>query len=157
MPKTRQTLVDVGLLLLRFTIGLYLLLAGIGKVMGEFRGGPGSFYRGPFSSMQPAWLPDALAAPYGYALPWAEVVVGTLLILGLFGSIAAALTGLMILSFTIALAMQHGSITAQPAEARGGAFSANYIQIAACFLLTFVGPGAFSLDRVIRRKRAAKG
>ena len=154
MPQTRQTLVDIGFLLLRVSIGLYLLLAGIGKVRGEFNNGFGSFYRGSFKSMQPEWLPNALAAPYGYALPWAEVVVGALLILGLFGSIAAALTGLMILSFTIALALKFGSITAQPADARGGAFSANYIQIAACFLLTFVGPGAISLDRVIRKKRA---
>ena len=154
MPQARQTLVDVGLLLLRVSIGLYLLLAGIGKVRGEFNNGFGSFYRGNFSKMQPAWLPDAFAAPYGYALPWAEVIVGALLILGLFGSIAAAITGLMILSFTIALAFQFNSITAQPAEAKGGAFSANYIQVAACFLLTFVGPGAISLDRVIRKKRA---
>ena len=118
MPQARQTLVDVGLLLLRVSIGLYLLLAGVGKVQGELKGF-GSFYRGPFKSMQPEWLPNALAAPYGYVLPWAEVIVGALLILGLFGSIAAALAGLMILSFTIALAMQHGQHH-RPARRRPG-------------------------------------
>jgi len=28
-------------------------------------------------------LPESLAVPYGYALPWAEVVIGLLLIVGL--------------------------------------------------------------------------
>jgi uncharacterized membrane protein YphA (DoxX/SURF4 family) len=151
MPSTKQTLVDIGLLLTRATIGLYLTLAGIHKCIGEFKNGFGSFYRSSFKGLQPGWLPDALAAPYGYVLPWIEVVIGALLMLGLFGKIAAALTGLMILSFTIALAMKMG-IRAQPGDAPSP-FSANYIQIAACFLLTFVGPGRFSLDALIRKKK----
>jgi uncharacterized membrane protein YphA (DoxX/SURF4 family) len=158
MSKLEAKLLPVALLLTRVTIGLYLMLAGVGKVrgeMGDLPGSLGSFYRGPFTSMQPGWLPDFFAAPYGYVLPWAEVIIGALLILGLFGRTMAALVALMILSFTIALAMQHG-LTAKPAGSGGGPFSANYIQVAAAFLLACTGPGTISLDRILRGRRAAK-
>ena len=41
-------------------------------------------------------LPESLAVPYGYALPWAEVVVGLLLILGLGLKFVAPIAILMI-------------------------------------------------------------
>jgi uncharacterized membrane protein YphA (DoxX/SURF4 family) len=46
-------------------------------------------------------LPHALARFYGTALPWVEIVVGALLILGLFSRFAAGIGGLAALSFII--------------------------------------------------------
>ncbi len=154
MAKLEAKLTPLALLLTRLTLGGYLAAAGVYKSLGEIENGLGHFYSTKFAGLQPAWLPDALAAPYGYALPWLEIIVGVMLILGLFGRLAAALTGLMILSFTIALAMKMG-VRAQPADAPSP-FSANYIQIAACFLLACIGPGALSLDRLLRGRRASK-
>jgi len=153
LPKTPAIAIDIALLLTRLTVGGYLLLAGVGKASREINDGLGSFYNGSFSRLQPAWLPDLLAAPYGYALPWLEIVVGSLLVVGLFGRAAAVATGLMIASFTIALAMKFG-LKAEPAEAPHP-FSSNYIQIAVCLLLTVLGPGGLSIDRVAFGRRKA--
>jgi uncharacterized membrane protein YphA (DoxX/SURF4 family) len=144
---------DITLLLLRVTLGGYLLAAGVFKVMGELNDGFGSFYNGPFSSMQPSWLPDVMAAPYGYALPWIEVVIGAAVLLGLFTRISAALGFLMVLSFTIALAIAQGRWHAKPADAPGGYFSGNYIQCAAYLVLTAVGAGRLSVDALLGRTR----
>jgi len=46
-------------------------------------------------------LPHALARVYGTALPWVEIVIGALLILGLFSRFAAGIGGLAALSFII--------------------------------------------------------
>ncbi|MEM1212363.1 MAG: MauE/DoxX family redox-associated membrane protein [Planctomycetota bacterium] len=144
-------LMDLSLLMVRGTVGLYLCLAGVAKVGGELQNGIGSFQKGPFTAMQPGWLPGWFAAPYGYVLPWAEVLVGALLVLGLVSRVMAAGTFMMLLSFTIALAMLHG-IDAQP-DGPPGPFSANYVQIAAAFLLIWTGPGRWSLDGFVFKKR----
>ena len=46
-------------------------------------------------------LPHALARAYGTALPYVEIVMGALLIVGLLSRFAAAVGGLMALSFII--------------------------------------------------------
>ncbi|MEO0513712.1 MAG: DoxX family protein [Planctomycetota bacterium] len=152
MSGQRQTFTEISILLTRLMLGGYFTLAGVAKVRGELGEGLGTFYRGSFSSLQPAWLPDLLAAPYGYALPWLEVVVGVAFMAGFFGTIAAILTGLMIFSFTIALVVKFG-LLAQPDAARHP-FNSNYIQIAACALLACLGPGRLSVDHLLRSKRS---
>lgn len=47
-------------------------------------------------------LPEVLARFYGTALPWLEVIIGTLLILGLFSRFVAAIGMLTALSFIVA-------------------------------------------------------
>ena len=47
-------------------------------------------------------LPSSLATAYGYTLPPVEIVLGSLLVLGLWLKISASLSGLLVLSFTIA-------------------------------------------------------
>ena len=154
IKSLENRLTPLALLLTRVAVGGYFAAAGVHKLSVELNEGLGTFYSTSFKGLQPAWLPDGLAAPYGYALPWLEVVVGVMLVLGLFGRLAAALIGLMIASFTVALALKMGW-RAQGADA-SGAFSSNYIQIAVCFLLTCTGPGSLSLDRLLRGRRAAK-
>jgi uncharacterized membrane protein YphA (DoxX/SURF4 family) len=142
--EPHPTAQDFGLFVLRVALGGYFLAAGIGKAIGEVRNGHGHFYETSFQGLQPEWLPNALAAPYGYTLPWLEIILGLLLVIGLFGRITAAIIGLMIVSFTVALAMKFGP-TAQPPEA-GGPISANYLQIAAYVALAAMGPGRWSVD-----------
>jgi uncharacterized membrane protein YphA (DoxX/SURF4 family) len=152
MSKTPLTY-DIGLFILRITLGLYLLITGFGKVQGEFKNGLGSFYKGNvFQGLQPDWLPDTFAMPYGYALPWLEVIVGALLILGLLGRFAAIAGFLMLASFTIVKVTSTGSITGlKPDEV--GSFNTNYIQSAAYLLLALVGCGRIALDTLIFKKR----
>ena len=47
-------------------------------------------------------LPQQLATAYGHVLPYLEIVIGVLLVLGLFLRVSAAASGLVVLSFSIA-------------------------------------------------------
>lgn len=128
------------LLLNRFVIGLFMLLAGTFKL----NGGLVEFVNESFRSMQPDWLPDVLATPYGYAIPFLEIIVGALLIVGFLTRSAAVVGLLMILSFTIALTIAKESLVHGP-----GPFNANLIFIALLFLLAITGPGHLSIDHRI--------
>ena len=153
--KTYNAGTHLGLLLTRATLGLYLTLAGWRKVTTELDKGIGYFYKEAYLKNAPDWLPDWFNLFYGYALPWLELLVGGMVVLGLFTRFFAAGGFLMLTSFTIALALKFDNITAQP-DGPGGPFNANYIQAAAYFLLIFTGAGALSLDRVFFGKRKAK-
>lgn len=79
-----------GAFLLRFVLGMMFFVAGIGKFimgLGVFRG----FLAKQFAE---SWLPHIIVAPFGAVLPFVEVIVGALLILGLarfFSLIAGSL------------------------------------------------------------------
>lgn len=148
----QQTKLDFGLFALRISVGLYMLLAGIGKVQGEINNGLGSFHDGPFTFMKPDWLPSALALPYGYALPWLEVLVGVTLIVGLFTRITGVVGLGMLASFTIALIIKNDTLAAQP-DGPGGPFNANYIQCTAYLLFVLVGAGHWSVDAILAKKK----
>ena len=135
--------VNLVLLLNRLSLGLYFLLAGVGKI----QGGVQNFVNKGFKSMQPAWLPDVIATPYGYAIPFLEVVLGGILIIGLFTRIASSLIAIMIFSFTIALAISKGTLEHGP-----GPFNANFIMITLALLLAVTGAGKWSVDAVVRKK-----
>lgn len=137
----------IALLLNRIAIGLYLLLAGTGKL----NDGLVEFVNESFKKMQPGWLPDALALPYAYALPFLEIVFGALLILGFLSRTSAAISGLMILSFTIAIATQESLLEHGP-----GPFSANLIFITLLFLLFVTGPGNLSIDQRLFKAKTIK-
>lgn len=155
--KSKNYPQDFGLFVLRGTLGLYLVLAGVGKVQAEINGGLGTFYQGPgYQSLQPKWLPDLLAAPYGYALPWLEVLAGALLIFGLFCRPATIACLLMLVSFTVAKVFKSGNLDAMGPD-DVGPFSGNYVQVAGYLLLLLVGCGRWTLDSVVRGKRTKKG
>lgn len=155
MPRI---LIDLSLLLLRVALGLYFLIAGVGKVKGELSEGLGTFYNSSFKGLQPDWLPNWLAMPYGYTLPWLEVLFGGLLILGILGRLTALVIFLMLASFIIALAMANG-IDAQDDKAHTP-FSPNYVLAGAALVLFTSGMGLISFDglfkRIIHRKKAGK-
>ena len=80
--------------LARWCIGIILLFAGISK----FSMGIGKFAEMIPTMFEKTWLPKALLVPYGYALPFAELILGGLLIIGLLRNCAAFLSGLLFLS-----------------------------------------------------------
>jgi len=145
---------DLGLFILRFSLGLFLFLAGVGKVQGELQNGLGSFYRSAFVMMQPSWMPEWLGMPYGYALPWLELLVGGLLVLGLMGRSAAIAGTLMMASFTIAHVLVAGNLTGI-ADGEQGIFHTNYMLTAGWLTLALIGCGNWSVDHLVRHKQAA--
>lgn len=140
---TPNTPANAPLAALRAGLGLYFVLAGLAKARGELTNGFGSFRSSEsFLALQPAWLPDLCATPFGLALPWVEIVVGLTLAAGLFTRISALLTAAMLLSFTIALVGIAGISGGSP-----GPFHPNFLLLAASAIFIAKGPVAFSLDQ----------
>ena len=92
----RERVLDVVGLLARLFLGIVLIYAG-GTKIGH-----------PLTSQRAVQayeiLPDALANTVGLALPFVEVVVGVLLVLGLFTRPAAIVATLLMVVFVIGIA-----------------------------------------------------
>jgi uncharacterized membrane protein YphA (DoxX/SURF4 family) len=141
MASAQKDLLDLVVLLNRVALGLFFLLAGAHKISD----GVGNFYHKVFLGLKPGWLPTWFAAPYGHLIPFAEVTVGVLLILGLMGRLGAALACLLLTSFTIALAAAHLFFTGS------GPFHTNVIFLTLALLLAVLGPGSLSADAIWRK------
>ena len=134
---------EVAKALARVALGWFLLHQGWGKVVDDWSEGLGSFYRGnQFQDSNPDWLPTFIAAPYGYVLPWLELVMGALLMLGLFNRISAGAATLIFLSIAIAW-LDAGRLLPRH-------MLMIYVPLGAYFF--FTGPGRFSLDSVLSRR-----
>ena len=88
----------MGAALLRWTLGIMFFIAGINKFMGE--GGPAAVSKMLASGFENTWLPSFAVVPFAYATPYAEVLLGALLVLGLGRCIVAPLSGLFMLGLT---------------------------------------------------------
>jgi thiosulfate dehydrogenase [quinone] large subunit len=86
--------------LLRITLGVVFLFAGIGKLMGgvgNFVGGMNQHFAGK--------LPAILVMPFSYTLPFAELLLGALILFGLFTRLGVVLTGLLLAALTFGTVM----------------------------------------------------
>jgi uncharacterized membrane protein YphA (DoxX/SURF4 family) len=116
--------------LIRVGLGAYFVLAGLVKIdsivafVNEVR----SF----------GILPDQLAIVYGHLLPYAEITVGTLLLLGYWTTAAAISASVLLSSFIIALGLFPNS---------GRLFNKDVILLGAALSLLYSGAGAVSVDR----------
>ncbi|MBI2794448.1 MAG: DoxX family membrane protein [Ignavibacteria bacterium] len=85
-----------GLLLIRAFIGGYFVLAAIPKITEPLAFATSIYHYG----LVPVWAINAIAL----ILPWLELLAGSALLLGYKTKLAAALCGLMLLIFTLAVA-----------------------------------------------------
>ena len=130
-------MIDISLLLGRITLGLYMLLAGWHKMSGPGLSGFSNIVVG----MRPNWLPEAIARPYGYALPVAELLTGLAIILGLFTRWAGGIMALVLLSIFVAVVNDKGI-----AGGADGPFHFTIVFAAMAFMLAIIGPGRLALD-----------
>lgn len=129
---TSGTDADLGLLVVRLTLGLMLVVHGGNKVLGE-GGLAGTTRWFAFLGLRPAWLHARVAAT-------TEIVAGALLAVGLLTGLAAlAFVGLM--------------VVAARTDHRGKGFfvfkgGSEYVVVVAATAvgLAAVGPGGWSLD-----------
>jgi thiosulfate dehydrogenase [quinone] large subunit len=91
--------------ILRVTLGCVFLFYGVGK----FVAGVAATAQGFQEGFAKTWLPGASVYAFSFALPFFEVTVGTLLILGLFTRYAAAVAGLLIMALTAGLTIKGSS------------------------------------------------
>lgn len=116
--------------LVRISIGGYFLLAGLMKLDNI----PGFVREVQAFEI----LPAHLATLYGILLPYTEVIVGILLLVGIWTTAAAMLASMMLLSFVIAIGLF---------PSRGDLYNKDLILLAGSLSLVFSGAGALSVDR----------
>jgi putative oxidoreductase len=131
---------DIGLLLLRLTVGLIFAAHGTQKLFGWF-GGPGLDATGQFFAMIgfPPGQRHALMAGL------AETGGGLLLALGLFTQLAAALLFSVMFVAAVTVHIQKGFF------AQNGGYEYTLALGVAALAVAFTGPGSLSLDALLGR------
>lgn len=142
MKTNQSNLISFTLLLNRISLGVLFVLAGVRKLLPAGEANMLDQMKG-FASFvaSQAPMPEFLGKAYGYALPWVEIIAGLMLVIGLLTRLSAALIGLMLLSFIIAMGPEWWPES-------GPAFSKNFILLTLCLLIIATGSGklAFKPD-----------
>ena len=129
---------DLGLLILRFVVGLTLAAHGAQKLLGWF-GGYGLDGTGQFMETLGFYPGRRHAALAGLA----EAGGGVLLALGLLTPLGAALVASVMLVATITVHLKKGFFAA------GGGYEYNLVLAAAALSVAFSGPGVLSIDALL--------
>ena len=127
---------SLGLLLARVPLGAYFVMAGFSKFTGP--GGVRSFVS-QFAGAVPDWIPDAAGESYLRALPYAEIIVGASLALGVMGRLGG-------LAGAVMLATYMAAVTG--VRSVNHPFQPGVIYLGVALLVALAGPGAVSMDRV---------
>lgn len=98
MPRYRE----IAYALLRLTVGVMFFFYGVGK----FIRGLDEVATGFGERFAESPLPDILAELFGFVLPFLEVILGSLLILGLFTRTALVGAALLIIALTFGTVME---------------------------------------------------
>jgi len=81
----------------RLTFGVNLMLRGVDRV---FFLGLDNFGNGMVKQFEMTWIGAGMIQPFAHTLPWIEIVMGALIIVGLFTRPALIVGGLMMASLT---------------------------------------------------------
>ena len=94
--------------IIRWAMGTLFLVGGIAK-LGNLTGFVTGYLVPAFAK---TILPEGLVAVYGYALPFVEVILGGMLILGFFRNLALFVSGLTLISLAFGqiLLQQHATV-----------------------------------------------
>ena len=128
-------------LFLRLGIGILFFFAGLNKFLRE--GGAMGVAESILEGFADTFLPAFLLVPYAYALPYAEIAVGILLILGLFSRPAILFACALLLSLAFGLFVDQNGDTA--------AMVLNYLLIAAVAFYFISRDNRYSLDTLCHR------
>jgi len=145
-PTMAQSL---GLFFARIPVGAFFVVAGFRKffVSGKFdlKGGLDAFVN-MGTGMVPHWVPPNLGHIYLTAVPFAEVVLGALLVLGFLGRFVAALLSLMLISFMIAVPPH---LSGRISDSINFPFNPSLIYLGVTLAIVFCGPGRLSIDGLL--------
>jgi thiosulfate dehydrogenase [quinone] large subunit len=81
----------------RLTFGVNLMLRGVDRI---FFMGLDNFGNGMVKQFSMTWLGPGLIQPFAHTIPWIEMVMGALLIVGLFTRPALVVGGLLMTALT---------------------------------------------------------
>ena len=128
---------------MRVTLGTIFLTTGVVKFglgLGNFAGATQQQFAGK--------LPVLLITPFAYSLPFLEVTVGALLVIGLFNVTALVLSGLLLLALTFAMTVQNDTAV----------IAHNLTYVVITFVLLWLADyNGYSVDRLRRRNRTHGG
>ena len=128
---------------MRVTLGTIFLTTGVVKFglgLGNFAGATQQQFAGK--------LPVLLITPFAYSLPFLEVTVGALLVIGLFNVTALVSSGLLLLALTFAMTAQNDTAV----------IAHNLANFAITFVLLWLADhNGYSVDRLRRRNRTDGG
>lgn len=108
MTSCQRSKLDWAMFFLRLSMGVLFFFAGVGK----FQRGYGGFVEYINTTFAETWLPGFSVSIFAHVLPFAELGLGALLILGLFTFPALILTNLLMvnLAFGQILLGEHGTV-----------------------------------------------
>lgn len=138
-PLSTERSNNIGLLLARLPLGVFFVIAGCNKLVG---GGFRAFASSS-KSLLPAWVPPEAGSIYLHALPFLEVAVGLMIVLGLFTRLAGLVCALVLTSIVIATNSVYANALPHP----------NLIFLGVASMLFFTGGGGISLDGLFFRKK----
>ena len=128
-------------LLLRAMLGVNMLMHGVSRILA----GPSAFAAGLVHGFQSTPLPAPLTYSFALALPFAEALIGVLLLLGLFRRFALLLGGALMVALTF------GTTLKQDWPSAG--LQLIYALVYAA-LLAFLHHDRFTLDRRFPSRKA---
>jgi thiosulfate dehydrogenase [quinone] large subunit len=121
--------------LVRTVMGVVFVFYGVGKLLDGVAG----FSQGLRETFAVTPLPPLLVGGFGYALPFVELAVGVLLLLGLFTRAVLVGTGLLLLVLTVGMAVQQ-----EPAVVANNVF----FTVVVALLLWLEGANVHGFDRL---------
>lgn len=124
--------------ILRITLGVTFVTFGISKIFIQGTGNFADFMMDRFAGQ----LPEILLIPFVWTLPFAELILGFLLLLGLFSILTLSITGLLIAALTFGAVL-----SGDPATTANNLIYA----IITFFLLWNVNANTLSVDNKIGR------
>ncbi len=127
-------------LLMRIALGMNFFGHGFFRIFT----GVGAFATGMAQSMNKGPLPHALSLSFGYCVPWIELLLGVLLILGLFTRSALAVGALFMVALTF------GTTSVQNWAGAGTQLQYSFIFFA---MLWLVDANTYSLDGLLLRRK----
>jgi thiosulfate dehydrogenase [quinone] large subunit len=135
MPRDPKALAYA---LMRLALGVNIFGHGFFRILS----GVGAFANGMVQGMDKGPLPHALSLGFGYCIPWLELTVGALLIVGLFTRTALVAGSLLMIALTF------GTTSTQNWAGAGTQLNYSFIFFA---MLWLVEANTLSVDGMLRR------
>lgn len=126
--------------LMRLALGMNIFGHGFFRILS----GVGNFANGMAQGMDKGPLPHALSLGFGYCIPWIELTLGALIILGLFTRFALAAGAFMMVALTF------GTTSVQNWNGAGTQLMYSFIFFA---MLWLVEANSISADGLLSRRK----